>query len=495
MEIFMKKTRAILIVICIFALMLAICSCDMSSFRGENGLSAYEIAVKNGFQGSEQEWLDSLKGETVFIPVETETETESVLGSEVESEQESESSVPKDEESEHICTTIIEQTTINQEITQEIINNEITIQGEAIDVTAAVNKGLLSAVSIVCNFVSGGSTPLEPAHTYSAAGAGVIYKINDDGSAFLITNYHVVYDSESNTENKISDDISVYLYGMEYVDHDMSATYVGGSMTYDIAILHVAKNDRLDGAIERGTVKAATLAKDEVTTGETVIAIGNPEASGVSATAGIVSVDSEEIEMNAADEQTSVTFRVIRTDAPINGGNSGGGLYNTRGELVGIVNAKVISTDIDNIGYAIPLSVARAVSENIIYNCYGKDNENVLRPLLGVMVLLEEKWTQLDPETGLLVKHEISVISSINEGSLAYGTDGTDGLMVGDIIKSIKVGDTVTEVTRQYHVIDTVLGTRVGDVLEITIIRSVGGVDTEMTVNLTITEECLSVTR
>ncbi len=484
----MKKGKILVIALCLAMLVAVLCSCDISQLRGENGLSAYEIAVKNGFEGSEQEWLDSLKGETVFIPTQMESES-----SESPSE-ESSSGESSDTKDEHVCTTIIEQTTINQNITQEIIKNEITVNGESIDVTSAVQKGLMSALSVHCEFTSGGSSPLNGAEVYGTAGAGVVYKINEDGSALAITNYHVVYDADSITKNHISDKISVYLYGMEYVDHEMEAIYVGGSMNYDIAVLYIPKNDRLDKAIERGVVSAVTLAEGEVTVGETVIAIGNPEDDGISATTGVVSVDSEEISMLGADGVTNVTFRVIRTEAAINGGNSGGGLYNARGELVGIVNAKIISTDVDNIGYAIPLSVAKAVAENIIHYCYETENESVMRPLLGVTVLLEEKWVELDPTTGLLTKKEYSVISSITEGSLAYG-NGTDGMMVGDVVTKIKVRDTEHIVTRQYHVIDAVLSAFIGDTVEVTVLREVEGEEKEITLSFLITEECISVTR
>lgn len=486
----MKKSKILVIVLCLAMLVAVLCSCDISQLRGENGLSAYEIAVKNGFEGSEQEWLDSLKGETVFIPTQMESES-----SESSSEESSSSEgADKESESEHVCTTVIEQTTINQNITQEIIKNEIIVNGESIDVTGAVQKGLMSALSVHCEFTSGGGSPLDGAEVYGTAGAGVIYKINEDGSALAITNYHVVYDVDSITPNKISDKISVYLYGMEYVDHEMDAVYVGGSMNYDIAVLYIPKNDRLDKAIERGVVSAVTLAENEVTVGETVIAIGNPEDDGISATTGVVSVDSEEITMLGADGVTNVNFRVIRTEAAINQGNSGGGLYNSKGELVGIVNAKIISADVDNIGYAIPLSVAKAVADNIIHYCYDTENESVMRPLLGVTVLLEEKWVELDPTTGLLTKKEYSVISSVAEGSLAYG-NGTDGMMVGDVVTKIKVRDTEHLVSRQYHVIDAVLSAFIGDTVEVTVIREVEGVEKEITLSFLITEDCISITK
>ena len=110
-----------------------------------------------------------------------------------------------------------------------------------------------------------------------------------------------------------------------------------------------------------------------INVGESAIAIGNPEGNGFSTSLGIVSVDSEYIEMTGADGVTNVEFRVMRIDTAVNGGNSGGGLFNSKGELIGIVNAKIQSTTVENIAYAIPSNLAAAVADNIIYHCLDTD--------------------------------------------------------------------------------------------------------------------------
>ena len=192
-------------------------------------------------------------------------------------------------------------------------NNNITITGDNNDnITYATASGLRSAVSIYCTFETtyGGTNPWNPTpstQTYYTTGSGVIYKLESDGSAFIVTNYHVVYDSNSNTDNHISDKIYIYLYGLESEAYAIPATYVGGSANYDIAVLRVDKNDILLDAIETGAATAVTVANsDELTPGMTTIAIGNPSSSdadlgGISVTKGIVSVDSEYITMSAID--------------------------------------------------------------------------------------------------------------------------------------------------------------------------------------------------
>ena len=180
----------------------------------------------------------------------------------------------------------------------------ITTNGSSIPAASA--KGLRSAVSIVCNFQAtvqvGGWFPGSSSTTtknYSSEGSGVIYQMDkSEGDAFIITNYHVVYDASSNTKNGISNDISVYLYGSEIEEKAIEATYVGGSLYYDIAVLRVE-----DSAIlKASSACAVTVAdSDEIVVGDSAIAIGNAQGLGISSTSGVVSVDSEHITMTAAD--------------------------------------------------------------------------------------------------------------------------------------------------------------------------------------------------
>ncbi len=370
-------------------------------------------------------------------------------------------------------------------------SNAVTIISSKNDITSATAMGLRSAVSIYCTFESayGGTSPWNPkpsTQTYYTTGSGVIYQIDESGSAFIITNHHVVYASESETDNHISDEIYVYLYGLENEAYAISATYVGGSANYDLAILRIDENEILKEAYLTGSAAAVRFAdSDEIIPGQTTIAIGNPSAEelgGISVTSGIVSVDSEYITMEANDGSGEVKFRVIRTDAPVNSGNSGGGLYNDSGELIGIVNAKIADTSIENIGYALPSNVVRAVSDNIIDYCYLQECESVMRGLLGITIQISDYDTEYDAERGLLIrKEEISVLE------VSIGGLGEVILQQNDVLKSITIGEKTVEITRQHHLIDAMLDVRVSDTVTIHIIRA--GV--EMTVSAVITEDCL----
>ena len=369
-----------------------------------------------------------------------------------------------------------ETTTVRPQIGNgDTINNDITINTDGTDLAIAANYGLRSIVSVYCTF--GGML----SSSSGSAGSGVIYKIDENGNAFVITNYHVV--AKNGTSNVISNKINLYLYGMEASEYGIPATYVGGSMNYDIAVLRVENSAVLKEAIAAGSVAAATLANsDKIAAGQSTIAIGNPEASGISVTTGVVSVDSEYIDMTGSDDVTPVSFRVIRTDTAVNSGNSGGGLFNGKGELIGIVNAKISSTDVENIGYAIPSNVARAIADNIIDFCYGKDCKTVMRGLLGITVTTNALSTKFNTETGVLERYEEIVVYEVNKGGL-----GEAILKAGDILKTITLGERKVEITRQYHLIDAMLDVRVGDTVYMEITRN----GEEMTVSTVITEDCL----
>lgn len=203
------------------------------------------------------------------------------------------------------------------------MNGNITVEGgdnynvtiNAVDrENASAAKALLSSVSIKCVFNTASfSSSYQPGTTSSreksSAGSGVIYKLDkNNGDAYIITNYHVVYYSQSNTENGISDNIKVYLYGQESEDYAIRATYVGGSMNYDLAVLKVDGSRIL---AESNAVAAAFANSDDVAILDRAIAVGNPEALGISATLGHVNVDSEYIKMEGADGATTIQIRVM----------------------------------------------------------------------------------------------------------------------------------------------------------------------------------------
>lgn len=363
------------------------------------------------------------------------------------------------------------------DVTIDNVNNyDISIENNGNQNLTSAAKAVLSSVRVIANHkryyaYTGGTT------SYSAEGAGTIYKLDKTaGTAYIITNFHVVYDSSSNTSNRISADINLRLYGMEDEKYNIPATYVGGSMTLDLAVLKVEGSSILAAS----NAMAASIANsDNVSILDTAIAVGNPASGGLSATVGCINVDGEYITMTAADGTTAISLRLFRIDTAVNSGNSGGGLYNDKGELIGVVNAKLSSSTIDSIGYAIPSNVAKFAADNIIKYCDGTALENPYKYFIGISMERTEYYTEYDTETGKVHKLEQVKISSVTEGSVS------DGLfVVGDTIKKITIDGKEYEINRMYQVIDCMYSVYEDSALVITV-EHADGTTADITVPLT----------
>ncbi len=329
---------------------------------------------------------------------------------------------------------------------------------------SAEKKTLFSTVSIIADF---GGTP--------GAGSGVIYQIDKQtGNAYIITNYHVIY------YEGLADKIDLYLYGMQSKSYAIPATFVGGSITNDIAVLKVNGSE----VLKKSHSIAATFGDSElVRVFDEAIVVGNPEGYGMSATKGIISVESESLDIVGSDNSL-ITLRVIRTDAAVNQGNSGGGLFNAAGELVGIVCAKMSGTEIDSIGYAIPSNLVKNLVGNIIDNCNGDDKTQVQRPLLGVTIIASSLGVIVDPETGDIIQAQKVSVDSINEDSAVK-----DVLAVGDIINSVTIDGVKYQITKTYQLPDLMYSARVGSTVVMNVTR---GEQTFDTAAVTVTSEMVS---
>ena len=343
------------------------------------------------------------------------------------------------------------------------------------------SKALLSVVSIEAGFEEvyssgwwGSSQSTMREVFYS--GAGVIYQLNKEkGNAYIITNYHVIYDAASTADDGISENIKVYLYGQENENDAISAEYVGGSQNYDIAVLRVTGS----AVLKQSIATAVTFAdSDKVSVLDTAIAIGNPAGMGISATAGYVSVDSEEIQI-AVSNNSYVNMRVMRVDTAVNGGNSGGGLFDESGNLIGIVNAKISDYTIENIAYAIPANVARHLTESILSNADG----SATRCILGVVPTVSASKAVYDTETGKISILETVSVSSVNSDSFAEGK-----LVVGDVIRSMTIDGQTIQIQRKFQVIENMFAARVGSTVVFEIVRD----GQTMNVTFEITEDMVA---
>ncbi len=421
-----KRIFAVLALAVAIAAAAAGISCAGSSCGGlvPDTRSAYQIAVDNGFSGTEAEWLESLKGRdgTNAQTVVTESlyavaQKNGFRGS-------------------------------FDEFVAEYLGRYFEINGAG-SVSAAADKAVLSVVSVYSTF-SGVDYELDRGHlrpitrNFVGAGAGVVIETQDDGSAYIVTNFHVIY-SVDDSDNW-ADAVEVYAYGAEIPARRMSATIIGATASYDLAVLKIEDCE----AVRSGYLVAAEYAEDSsVGAGDTIFAVGNPEANGLAVTAGIVSVDSEIITMTSPkDERTDADYRVMRIDAAVNSGNSGGGLFDAHGRLVGIVNAKVISENIDNIAYAIPVSLVRNVAANIVRNCDGSDRSVRLTALAQEVVFtVTDSYAYYD-EAALDTK----IKETVAVASVSGGASGK--LAAGDVLVAITYEGTEYEITRGYNVTD-----------------------------------------
>ncbi|MEG2561059.1 MAG: S1C family serine protease [Clostridia bacterium] len=414
-----------------------------------SGKSAYQIAVDNGFVGNEQQWLASLKGENVSI----------------------------DDLFAKYCEA-------NPTATyDEFLEKYLTLNAPN-SIQYATNKAIRSVVSIFSKFVVtqnsiwGGAPETKEV---MSGGAGVVYKLEKDangnrtGGAYIITNYHVVYERTAQDDG-FSKQIIIKPFGRDYngdyiKGKDILATYVGGSLVNDIAVLHV-QNDYFKTENVQEIVVADS---GKVCAGDAVVAIGNPTGGGISATSGIVSVDSELIEIELLSEAGKRNIvRVIRIDAAVNGGNSGGGLFDTNGDLIGIVNAKIQKTGIENIGYAIPSVVATSIADKVIARDFDK-------ALVGITTTITQSWAVFDKATGETHIEEEVIVASVDPKMLAYGK-----LSAGDIIKSAQLlsadGKEVANivVNRSFVLSDMLWKAKIGDKLVLQIEREGNDVVVEM---------------
>ncbi|MDE7167633.1 MAG: S1C family serine protease [Clostridia bacterium] len=371
------------------------------------------------------------------------------------------------------------------EFLREYLNYSSEELEEAFGLQASINRSLRSAVSIAAQFSDGGTS----------LGSGVIVDLDKErGDAYVITNCHVIYNDGGYSSN-YPKNVYLYLYGQDsdYNDDNnrFSATLVGSSITYDIALLKVTGSELL----KKSAAEAAKFVSEEdIYLGEDVYAIGNAEGQGMSAVRGIVTKDRELVPLNISDRYAGYDrytryYNVIRTDAAVNEGNSGGALFNRKGEIVGIINSKsgdeednqgFTIDDIDGMSYALPASAVKRLyplmKENgtngnlsrahfVVEDDFNKADASSLSSQNKIQVESKASASTWDSENDRLVINEkISVIRD------CYG------LKAGDLITHIKItnGETVVEdmdVTRMYNLNDTLLSARQGHTVVITVYR------------------------
>lgn len=430
--------------VAVLGLSLASCSSESST-----GKSAYEIAVDNGFEGTEEEWLASLKG------------TNGKDGAD-----------GADGEDAQVSITDIYNTAVSNGYTGTFLEFIKEYLSEDDRLSYAMNYSLLSSVSITSTFTITTQNMFGQisTSTSSASGSGVIYEINkESGSAYIITNYHVVYSNYQTTNSGISTNINCFIYGYESTDYAIEATYIGGTITYDLAVLKIENSD----LIKNSSCSAVTFASDDIYEGESVFATGNNQGYGLSTNSGKISQTYESASYTIG--KTTVQMNCIRHDVAINGGNSGGGLYNNNGELIGIVNCKKESTGVEGMCYAIPLNIVSTITSKIISNYTTNQTTTLSRCLLGITFSESANGVYYDSAKALYHELYKIVVSEVT-------TDGDSAgkLASGDIINSVTLNSKTTEIKNSNDLVSVILSANVGDSINLGITRD--GVSMEVVV-------------
>lgn len=278
--------------------------------------------------------------------------------------------------------------------------------------TAAGEAGTLSASTIydrACRQVVGITTEVAYTNlfglTSSSAVTGTGFIISENG--YIVTNYHVIEYAYTGGQ-----DLTVMLHdGTRY-----SASIVGVEESNDIAVLK----------IDAANLSPADLGdSDSLTVGDTVYAVGNPLGDlDFSMSTGHVSALDRVIK---TDENVD-SINMFQIDAAVNSGNSGGPVYNTRGEVIGVVTAKYSDTGVEGIGFAIPINDAASIAQDLITNGYVTG-----KAYMGVK--LDERYTSMYSQYyGMPLG---AYVYSVDPGSSAEKA----GLRPGDIITGLGDAD------------------------------------------------------
>lgn len=334
-----------------------------------------------------------------------------------------------------------ENTIIGGQNVYNISTSQIDELYDVADLAEAVTPSIVSITSTIlyqnpyAYFYGGSST-----YPVTGAGSGIIIG-EDEDRLLIVTNYHVVEDCESLT--------------IGFCDgSDVDASLVGTNPSNDLAVVSVKKSDMDSSTLD--AIKIANLGdSDSTRVGEPAMAIGNALGYGQSVTVGYIS---------ALDREVTVSngkIAMIQTDAAINEGNSGGALFNLKGEVIGINSAKATNynNNVEGMGYAIPISDALPIVQSIIE---GKQQNQTIASGSAYMGIQGKDLSAYDISS-FNMPEGVYVIAVMENGP-AYDA----GMQSGDIITAID-GKEVTSMT---EIKEKISQMKPGDTIQVTVSRA-----------------------
>lgn len=301
--------------------------------------------------------------------------------------------------------------TINSDQISSLLGKEIkTTSGSIVRAysgTVIVNDGSLSAsvekvydaVMMIRNYKE---------NQIQSTGSGFVYK-TDDKYGYVLTNHHVI-DGASKITLIRSD------------DKEIEGTVLGSDVYLDLAVVRINKDEVID--------KAVITTSENSKVGDTVFTIGSPlgyEYRGT-VTDGILSGKDRMVSVSISGNTNDYVMKVLQTNAAVNPGNSGGPLLNASGEVIGIISLKLVQTEVENMGFAIPIEYAMSHIENL------EQGKAIVRPMLGISMVNAN-------DTYSLYRSRIVLDESITEGVVVVEISKDSGASKSDLQK----GDVITK--------------------------------------------------
>ena len=377
----------------------------------ELGFGGY-FAPETGLEASEEEAFAAKPDmEELPEPVEEETAPD-------------ETKLPPDPEESIPRTQVTE-----DETKQQIVTTVVT------DVTDIVERVMPAMVSIINVYTEQtsyfGKTISEPAQ---ASGSGIIIGENET-ELLIATNFHVVEQADSLLVTFVN-------------DKQLEAVVKGCDVNMDLAVIAIPLTS-LDTETKEAIAIAQMGDSDALLIGEPAIAIGNALGYGQSVTTGVISALNRQLE--AYDGSMSGPF--IQTDAAINPGNSGGALLNVRGELIGINSNKIGGTRIEGMGYAIPISAARPILDELMSRETRIRVPAEERGYMGItgVNISEEVASSYNMPLGVYISQVMdesaAEAAGLKEGDIIIGIGEVEIVSMAQLKKELeyyRVGDVVT---------------------------------------------------
>lgn len=334
-----------------------------------------------------------------------------------------------------------------------LLNTESTASGD-LTTKEIIRRATPSVVLITSEFKNYGT----------GTGTGIV--LSADG--YIITNCHVIQTTTTELVGDYSNPFSWFGGGYETKTVVIKANTV--TITLSDGTEHVAKvigsDEGTDLALLKiemtGLTPAVIGNSDELSLGETAVTLGYPMGLGLSASCGIISGLEKELTTELSNGSTA-TLPLIQTDASINHGNSGGPLFNSRGEVVGITSSKIVGNEAEGIGFAIPITDAMPILDDLMNKGY------VSTPKIGItgtnITASVQRYYNLPVSAGVLVM-------SVEAGSCAE----TAGIAEGDIIvaadgKDIKDMDGLIAAKNKH---------KPGETMTVSLARNNGNIDIEI---------------